>query len=137
MTRPTQLSRKGRQLEQNNNKKQTKRKARKPRSRAKQRNWREALNALKHDATYEDLKGVERTAKPASEVDKRRNVPIRELIVAEKVFQWRGEHSDLHAEERHMRELIRALVHSRPSDPVFEDGRGGYRLGFRGEGGPR
>jgi hypothetical protein len=34
---------------------------------------------------------------------------VAELVVAENVFQWRGEHSDLHAEERHMRELMRAL----------------------------
>jgi hypothetical protein len=99
-------------------KKQTKRKGRKPRARVKQRNWREALNALKRDATYEDLKSIERTAKLAREVDQRRNVPIRELIVAEKVFQWRGEHSDLHAEERHMRELIRALELGRDLAPI-------------------
>jgi ParB-like nuclease domain len=98
--------------------KQKKRKGRKPRARAKARNWREALNALKGDATYEDLKSIERTARPAREVDQRRNVPIQELIVAEKVFQWRGEHSDLHAEERHMRELIRALELGRGLAPI-------------------
>jgi ParB/Sulfiredoxin domain len=106
-------------LSKTTTKKQTKRKARRPRSRAKQRNWREALNSLKHDATYEDLKTIERTAKPPIEVDQRRNVPIRELIVAEKVFQWRGEHSDLHAEERHMRELIRALELGRDLAPII------------------
>jgi hypothetical protein len=100
-------------------KKPIKRKARKPRPRVKQRNWREALNSLKRDATYEDLLTIEQTAKPAKEVDQRRKVPIKELIVAEKVFQWRGAHSDLHAEERHMRELIRALELGRDLAPII------------------
>jgi hypothetical protein len=99
-------------------KKPTKRKARKPRPRVKKRNWREALDALKSDATYEDLLRFERTAKPAKEVDQRRKVPIQELIVAEKVFQWRGAHSDLHAEEGHMRELMRVLELGRDLAPI-------------------
>ena len=38
--------------------------------------------------------------------------------MAENVFQWRGEHSDLHAEERHMRELMRVLGMDRDLEPV-------------------
>ncbi len=98
--------------------KQTKRKARKPRSRAKQRKWREALNPLKKDLTYEGLTNIEKASKPAKAPDGRQRVPIKELIVAEKVFQWRGEHSDLHAEERHMRELIRTLELGRDLAPI-------------------
>lgn len=82
---------------------------RKPRAIVKSRKWRDALNALRSDQTYEDLAGIERSSKPMDVADERRRVPIKELVVAEKAFQWRGEHSDLFAEERHMRELIRTL----------------------------
>jgi hypothetical protein len=92
--RRAQRSEEGLTLDQNNDKETNKGKARKPRPRVKKRNWREALNALKSDETYENLLSIERTAKPVKEVDQRRRVPIKELIVAEKVFQWRGQHSD-------------------------------------------
>jgi hypothetical protein len=101
-----------------NRNKRSKRRGRKPRPQVKSRNWREALNPLKRDATFENLKDIERTARPAKEVDQRSEVPIRELVVAEKVFQWRAGHSDLHAEDRHMRELMRTLELGRHLLPI-------------------
>ena len=88
---------------------QAKRKAQKPRTKVKPRKWRDALNALRTQSSYEDLKKTEGNAPRGKASDGRAWVPISELVVAENVFQWRGEHSDLHAEERHMRELMRAL----------------------------
>lgn len=83
--------------------------ARKPHPIVKRRKWRDVLNELRSDQTYEDLAGIERSSKPMDVADERRRVPIKELVVAEKAFQWRGEHSDLFAEERHMHELMRTL----------------------------
>ncbi len=94
-----------------------KRKARKPRTIIKPRKWREALEALRSEDTYEDLLGLERTAKPSNMTDEPW-VSVKKLVVAEKVFQWRGEHSDLHAEERHMRELMRTLELGRNLQPI-------------------
>jgi ParB-like nuclease domain len=82
----------------------------------KVRKWREALNALRSEATYDDLAKLAREPKPSKPLKLR--VEISELVVAEKVFQWRGEHSDLHAEERHMRELMRVLQLGRDLEPI-------------------
>jgi hypothetical protein len=74
----------------------------------KVRKWREALDALRSPETFEDLAQIEsETTKKV--VDNRKRVPVNEVVVAEKVFQWRGEHSSLQAEELHMRELMRGL----------------------------
>jgi hypothetical protein len=59
------------------------------------------------DVTYDELSKIAR-GKPAK-ADGRKRVPVTELFVAEKVFQWRSPHADLQAEERHMRELMRNL----------------------------
>ncbi len=95
-----------------------KRKARKPRTKIKPRKWRDALNALRTQSSYEDLKKIEGNAPRGKASDERRWVPIAELVVVEDVFQWRGEHSDLQAEERHMRELMRTLDLSRNLEPI-------------------
>ena len=89
--------------------KKAERRARKPRTLIKPRKWREALNALRCEDTYEDLERIERHTKPTKIADESRRVPISELVVVERAFQWRSEYSDLHAEERHMRELTRTL----------------------------
>ena len=96
--------------------KQSRRKASKARPIAKVRKWRQALNALRSTATYDDLAKLAGEPKPPKTLKSR--VEISELVVAEKVFQWRGEHSDLHAEERHMRELMRVLQLGRDLEPV-------------------
>jgi ParB-like nuclease domain len=87
----------------------------------KPRKWRDALKALRSDVTYEDLLWLQRTAKPSKAPDEPR-VPIKSLVVAEKAFQWRGEHSDLQGEERHMRELMRALELDRKLQPIVVSG---------------
>lgn len=97
----------------------SKRRARKPRVIVKPRKWREALERLRSEDTFEDLLKIERASTPSKAVDERKRVPIRELVVAERAFQWRGEHSDLHAEEQHMRELMRALELSRNLQPII------------------
>jgi hypothetical protein len=97
---------------------QPERKARKPRTKVKPRKWRDALNALRTQSSYEDLKKIEGNAPRGKTSDERRWVPVAELVLAEKVFQWRGEHSDLHAEERHMRELTRALELGQNLEPI-------------------
>lgn len=95
-----------------------KRKTRKPRMKVKPRKWRDALNSLRSDNTYDDLKKLQGNAPRLQTSDERRWVPVNELLVAEKVFQWRGEHSDLHAEERHMRELMRTVELGRDLEPI-------------------
>ena len=106
----------------------------------KPREWRDALGALKSDVTYEDLAKIEFDAKPLSASDKRRRVPIKELVVAENVFQWRGEHSDLLQEESIMRELMRVLELGRGdaanlvSDALGEVGEGLVVQGSPGQG---
>ena len=92
---------------------------RKPRPIIKRRNWRDALNALKSNETYEDLAKIERNSKPLNAAEERRDVPIKNLVIAEKVFQWRGEHSDLLAEDRLMRELMRALELGQQLEPIL------------------
>jgi hypothetical protein len=94
------------------------RRARKPRTIVKPRKWREALEPLRSEVTLENLLEIERASTPAKTVDERQHVPIKQLVVAEKAFQWRGEHSDLHAEEKHMRELMRALELKRNLQPI-------------------
>jgi hypothetical protein len=93
-------------------------KTRKPRAKVKSRKWREALSELRTQSSYEELKKIEGNAPRGKTPDERRWVPIAELVVAEEVFQWRGEHSDLHAEERHMRELMRTLELGQNLEPI-------------------
>lgn len=97
-------------------KKQSRRTASKARPIAKVRKWREALNTHTSKATYDDLAKLAREPKPPKTL--KSQVKVSELVVAENVFQWRGEHSDLLAEERHMRELMRVLQLGRDLEPV-------------------
>jgi len=97
--------------------KQNTKKVPKTRATPKVRKWREALNALRSNATYDDLALLAREPKPKKKVTPR--LPIADLVIADKVFQWRGEHSDLHAEERHMRELIRVVELGRELEPII------------------
>jgi len=78
----------------------------------------EALNPLRSAATYADLAKLKRSANQEIVADERSRVPVSELVIAEKVFQWRGENSDLHAEERHMRELMRTLELGHKLEPI-------------------
>ena len=96
--------------------KQSRRTASKVQPIPKLRKWRQALNALRSTATYDDLAKLAGEPKPPKTL--KSQVEISELVVAENVFQWRGEHSDLHAEERHMRELRRVLQMGRDLEPV-------------------
>ena len=97
---------------------QAKRKTPKPRAKIKPRKWREALNELRTQSSYEELEKIEGNAPRGKASHERRWVPIAELVVAENVFQWRGEHSDLHAEELHMRELMRTLELGQNLEPI-------------------
>jgi hypothetical protein len=94
------------------------RKTKKPRTKMKPRKWRDALNALATQCAYEDLKKIEGQAPREKASDERRWIPVAELVVAENVFQWRSEHSDLHAEELHMRELMRTLELGQNLEPI-------------------
>jgi ParB-like nuclease domain len=93
-------------------------KRRKPRTKIRTRKWREALNPLRSAATYADLAKLKRSANQEIVADGRSRVPVSELVIAEKVFQWRSEYSDLHAEERHMRELMRTLELGHKLEPI-------------------
>jgi hypothetical protein len=91
-------------------------KLRKPRPKVKVRKWHDALEKRRSDAVYADL--ARAYTKPRT-ADKRKSVPVSEIVVAEKVFQWRGLHSDIQAEERQMRELIRVLDLGRELEPIL------------------
>lgn len=91
-------------------------KARRPQPKVKVRKWHDALETQRSDAAYADLARAYTKPKTA---DKRKSVPISELVVAEKVFQWRGLHSDIQAEERQMGELIRILGLGRQLEPIL------------------
>ncbi len=90
----------------------------------KPREWREALAERRVDVTYDDLAGIVSRTKAALP-EKRKVVPVAELFVAEKVFQWRGENSDIQAEQRLMRELMRVLKLGRSLAPVLVIAIGG------------
>lgn len=72
------------------------------------RHWRDAVKHLMVDDTFDDLLKAHKAAGAATAPRKLR-VPVASITIAEKVFQWRGQNSDLAAEERHMRVLIKAL----------------------------
>ena len=95
-----------------------KRRRRTPRTQVKPRKWRTVLEPQRSQATYDDLKHIERTSTQTKIADEPRQVPIRKLVIAERAFQWRGEHSDIHAEERHMRALMRGLEINRKLQPI-------------------
>jgi hypothetical protein len=75
----------------------------------KPRKWREALTDRVSHQTYEDLAKIERET-PRRNPPTTRKLLIKDIAVAPLVFQWRGEHSDLMAEERHMSALSRVFL---------------------------
>jgi hypothetical protein len=92
-------------------------KARKPRVILKVRKWQDALEQQRTATTFDDLAKANR--KPPTSADTRKSVPVSEIVVAEKVFQWRGLHSNILAEDDHMRGLIGVLALGRELEPVL------------------